>query len=116
MFTTRECVAESYILFESPPGRDPDGAKLREALQAQVALERAESVRVLMVYFVALLSVPNGILSLWRAAPSQLRGLAFAAWAASVAGVILAAVSEWKHHRRRRKVMVALEPPRAPGR
>jgi hypothetical protein len=109
-------VAESYIVVKPSPERDPDGSKLRAALQAHAALERAEAARILMVYFVALFSVPNGILALWRDALSGLRGLAFAVWAASVAGVILAGASEWRHRRRREEVMAELEPPRGPGR
>lgn len=107
-------MAGGFIVVRPSPERDPDGSKLRETLQVQLAIERAHSVRELMVYVVAWLSVPMGLLAFWRGAPGP-RNLVLAAWATSLAGVLVAGASEWKHHRRRSDLMAELGSPQAPG-
>lgn len=108
-------MAEGFIVFRPSPERDPDWSKFRETLQVQLAIERAHSVRELMVYVVAWLSVPMGLLAFWRDAPASPRSLVLAAWATSLAGVLIAGASEWKHHRRRTDLMAELGSPQARG-
>ena len=99
---------EDFIVVKRSPERDPDGSKLRETLQTQVAIDRAHSFRDLMVYALALLSVPMGIFIAWRDVPASPRTLVLAMWVSSLAGLVITGASEWKLSRKRTDLMTEL--------
>jgi hypothetical protein len=96
--------SEGYVVVQVSPERDPDGSKLSGTLNAQLALERARGLRELMLQLLGILSLPLGVvflLSNATMAPSPVRALLLAGWAAGVAGLAIAGASEWKYRRRR---------------
>jgi hypothetical protein len=108
-------VPDGYIVIRPSPERDRDGSKLRQTLEAQVAIERAHALRLLLVHVVAWLSVPVGIGAAWPAPPAGMRGLFLAGWATSLVGALIAGTAEWKHHRRRSGLLADMGCPQRPG-
>jgi hypothetical protein len=101
---------EGYVVVRVSPDRDPDGSKLRDTLQAQLALDRALSWRALMLDLLAILSLPLGVaLAAAGSPPGRARALLLVAWAAGVAGLAIAGASEWKYRRRRAALLNELE-------
>jgi hypothetical protein len=96
--------SDGYLVVQTSPDRDPDGSKLSGTLNAQLALERARGLRELMLQLLGILSLPLGVVFLLArvtSAPSPVRALLLAGWSAGVAGLAIAAASEWKYRRKR---------------
>lgn len=103
-----------YIVVETSPGRDPNGAKLTGVLRAQTAIERWQARRDLAVHLLALASLPLGWV-VWETAATSFRFRSFtlAGWVTALGALIIAGVLEWKYRRARASLMVELgSPPR----
>jgi hypothetical protein len=86
---------------------DPGGVRLRGALTAQFAYERARALRELLVYVLAALSIPVWIAAAWPATvTADFRRLAVTVWVLCLASVLVALGSEWRWHRRRASFIV----------
>jgi hypothetical protein len=105
-------VEEDFIVIQPSKERDPDGSKLRDALAAHLALERARAHREFLVYVLGAASVPVWLSATWpRWLPDGFRSPALAAWAICLAGLAIVVVSEWRWYRKRAALLVALGPP-----
>src|SRR5262245_27766484 len=83
-------------------GDDPDGRKLFATIHAHLALERARSLRALLVHVVAVLSAPVGLLAVrpdWLSAIG--RRVTLVGWALSAAAAVGAFVRERRWQLRR---------------
>jgi hypothetical protein len=101
---------QGYLVVRVSPKCDPDGSKLRATLEAQFALERAQSLRDLMLHLLALLSLPLGVILASTGHPlGAARALLLAAWTVGLAGLAIAGGSEWKYRRRRAALLNELE-------
>jgi hypothetical protein len=100
---------KNLIVFRHTRARDPDGTKLGGTVEAHLASEHARGLRQRMMHVVAFTSVPVALIARWPAPPG-LRWIAFGAWMVAVAGVVVAAVSEWKYRRERAQLMMEMEP------
>lgn len=86
-------------VLELPPSTPPE--RLAGALDAQLALERAEETRSGRVHLTALLSLPVAVAGLWPALFSEVgRRAAFTCWGLSAAGALGALLHEWRLRRR----------------
>ena len=95
-------MASDFIAFEASAERDPDGAKLRNVLNAHFALERARLHRAVLVHWLAVLSLPVWLAALRPGWPSpELRALLLVSWVLSALLAGASAVREW-HWRVRR--------------
>ena len=94
-------VAEDFFVLHRSADADPDGSRLRTALDAHFSLERARDLRGLVVYVVLVLSLPVWIAAArpdWLSAIS--RRLALTTWLVAAVGLVLTFVSERRWHRR----------------
>ena len=93
---------DDFIVLGASKAHDPDGAKLRGALQAHVALEHARGRRELIGRGLAVSSAPLWLLAVRPAwISSDLRALFLAAWLMLALGLVVACFSEWRWHRAR---------------
>ena len=80
-----------YIAFEASPERDPDGSRLRDVLNAHYTLERVRFHRAVLFHWLAVLSLPVWLVTLWPGWLSlDARRLLLVSWALSA---LLAAAS-----------------------
>lgn len=87
---------DTPIIIKPDPRADPDGRKLRGALEAHLRCEQARSVRRTMM---AVTLVPGSFLwatAIWPALGEEARGFGIYGWFACCAAVALAAASEWR--------------------
>jgi hypothetical protein len=95
-------IGDDFVVFDVSPERDPDGSRLRRALEAAANREHARGLRELLIYLLAILSVPLwlcGVRPSWVS--HDLRLLAATAWAVASVGLLLVLASEWRWARRR---------------
>jgi hypothetical protein len=95
-------LVDDLVIFDGSSERDPDGSRLRGALQAAANREHARGMRELLVYLLAILSVPlwlSGVRPSWLS--HDLRVLAATAWAVASVGLLFVLASEWRWARRR---------------
>ncbi len=80
---------------------DPDGSKLRAALEAHFEVERLHALRVFLLYLMCVSGVPVWIAAGWPALlPAGLRNLSLLAWAACATGSVMCTISELRWRRR----------------
>ena len=94
-------VAEDFFVLHRSTEADPDGSKLRSALDAHSSFERARGVRELIAYVVLALSLPVWIAAArpeWLSPDS--RRLALTIWLVAAVGLVLTFISERRWHRR----------------
>lgn len=94
-------VAEDFFVLHRSAEADPDGSKLRSALDAHFSFERARGVRELVAYVVLAVSLPVWIAAArpeWLSPDS--RRLALTVWLVAAVGLVLTFISERRWHRR----------------
>lgn len=88
------------VIFRPDPREDPDGSKLRGALESHLRCERARSLRRTMM---AVMLAPGSVLwarAIWPGlGGEEARGFAVYGWFACCAAVAFAALSEWRWQR-----------------
>lgn len=98
-------MAFQFLAVKASSSRDPGGLRLRTALEAHLALERAGRSRLRRVHAVAVLSVPVAVALAWPGWPSEAgRRFVLVAWLLSALAAAAAAVSEWWCWRKLRSV------------
>jgi hypothetical protein len=109
-------MGEHFVIINRSAEGDPGGSRLKKALDASLALERARAYRQLLVGVVAAAGAPLWLLAAARPErlPAGLRPCALAAWVACVLGLAVAGISEWRWRRRRASSLA--EPPGPPRR
>ena len=90
-----------FVVLHTSGEHDPNGLKLHGVLEAQMGFERARGVRGLAVAFVAAISLPVWLASVWPALMGEeLRTLVRSAWFIGFVGLLMAAFSEWRWRHR----------------
>jgi len=102
---------EEVLVVGTSRQRDPDGSKLRDLLQTQFALERAQSLRDLFVHLLAAVSLPLGYLVARPASGGSFRSLTLAAWLTCLVGLTISAMREGRTRRRSGALRRELGPP-----
>jgi len=101
-----------FVVVGVSPQRDPDGRKLRTFLQSQIAIERAQAHRYLLVHLLAAASLPLGFLVARSAGSGTgFRSVTLAGWLTCTIALGLTAVREWRHRRRCAALKRDLGPP-----
>ena len=101
-----------FVVVGVSPQKDPDGRKLRTFLQSQIAIERAQAVRDLLIHLLAAASVPLGFLVLRSAsAGTGFRSLTLAGWLTCTIALAVTAAREWQYRRRCAALKRDLGPP-----
>lgn len=101
-----------FVVVGVSPQKDPDGRKLRTFLQSQIAVERAQALRDLLIHLLAAASLPLGYLVARSAdAGTGFRSVALAGWLTCTIGLGLTALREWTHRRRCAALKRDLGPP-----
>jgi hypothetical protein len=89
------------VKFELSPMRDPDGSRLRDALDAHFRYERCSAIRVVLVHLVALGGVFPFVAAGW---PTVLRrpvvACGLALWAVALVGGVIAGALEYRWYRK----------------
>jgi hypothetical protein len=105
-------MAEDFVVVAVSRRKDPDGRKLRTFLQSQLALERAQSIRDLLVHLLAAASLPLGFLAARSTGASTgLRSLALAGWLTCTLALVFTGACEWRYRRRCAALKHDLGPP-----
>ena len=110
-------MSSDFIAFEASSENDPDGAKLRHVLGAHFAHERVRARRVVLVHWLAALSLPVWLAALRPGWPSPgSRRLLLAAWilSAVLAGASLFREWRWRVRRDREAADIRAELPPSP--
>ncbi|HMF44574.1 MAG TPA: hypothetical protein VKQ32_28060 [Polyangia bacterium] len=104
---------DGFVVVGVSPQKDPDGRKLRSFLQSQIALERAQALRDLLIHLLAAASLPLGFLVARSAdgRSTSFRSVALAGWLACTIALGLTAAREWQHRRRCAALKRDLGPP-----
>jgi hypothetical protein len=95
-------VDPDLLALELSSERDPDGSRLRQALGAHVALQRARASRMVLVHVLAAAGLPVWLMALWpRWASGEARRLVLVLWAWSALMAVVALVRErrWRWRR-----------------
>jgi hypothetical protein len=103
---------DGFVVVAVSARKDPDGSKLRTFLQSQLALERAHSVRDLLVHLLAIASFPLGLMAASAAgAMTGFRSLTVAGWLTCTIALVLAGAYEVRYRRRCAALKQDLGPP-----
>lgn len=103
-------MADDEIMISFSRAQDPDGSRLRQTFEVQLAIDWARSLRDLMTRLMAAASVPLAVMATWLRAPPVLRKTALTAWVMSLAGVVVAGLAERKYLHRRAQLIGAIGP------
>lgn len=97
---------QDELVIEPSEADDPGKARLSRVLEAQLAIERAYSFRVLLVHLLGALSVPLWFSAVFpRWVPEGPLFLVLALWALCMTGAFLALISEGRLYRQRTELL-----------
>ncbi len=102
-----------FFVLHSSVDPEPSGSKLRTALAAHAALERAQRLRDTVLYLLVAVSAPVWLAAVWPEWPwPGSRRFALTLWAVAAVALVLAVISERSWQRRCLRALTPQRPSR----